>query len=203
MSKNQEVLNNKLMQAIWNKNFTEAESAIAEGAEINPKDSSVTPLTQAINSQNFDFAKKLILTYKAEVNLQNIYNNPLSAAVNNGNTDMVSFLFANSEINQKAIVNILLNFYTISSEVFDVLISKVTDINSPLAAISNSVEEVTLLEAAIVNRNIELMERLVKFGVEVTDYHYNLAEKEVYSNAASTLLKGFIYLTSLKIIQSC
>jgi hypothetical protein len=102
---------------------------------------------------------------------------------------MVSFLFANSEINQKAIVNILLNFYTISSEVFDVLISKVTDIDSTFA-ISNSVEEVTLLEAAIVNRNIELIERLVKFGVEVTDYHYNLADKEVYSNAASTLLKA-------------
>ena len=190
MSKNQEVLNNKLIQAIWNKNSEEAEAAIAEGAEINPKDSSVTPLTQAINSQNFDFAKKLILTYKAEVNLQDTYNNPLSAAVNNGNTDMVSFLFANSEINQKAIVNILLNFYTISSEVFDVLISKVTDINSPLAAISNSVEEVTLLEAAIVNRNTELIGRLVKFGVEVTDYHYNLADKELYSDAASTLLKA-------------
>ena len=111
MSKNQEVLNNKLIQAIWNKNSEEAEAAIAEGAEINPKDSSVTPLTQAINSQNFDFAKKLILTYKTEVNLQDTYNNPLSAAVNRGNTDMVSFLFANSEINQKAIVNILLNFY--------------------------------------------------------------------------------------------
>ncbi len=190
MSKNQEVLNNKLIQAIWNKNSEEAEAAIAEGAEINPKDSSVTPLTQAINSQNFDFAKKLILTYKAEVNLQDTYNNPLSAAVNRGNTDMVSFLFANSEINQKTIVNILLNFYTISSEVFDVLISKVTDINSPLAAISNSVAEVTLLEAAIVNHNTELIGRLVKFGVEVTDYHYNLADKELYSDAASTLLKA-------------
>ena len=190
MSKNQEVLNNKLIQAIWNKNSEEAEAAIAEGAEINPKDSSVTPLTQAINSQNFDFAKKLILTYKAEVNLQDTYNNPLSAAVNRGNTDMVSFLFANSEMNQKTIVNILLNFYTISSEVFDILISKITDINSPLAAISNSVEEVALLEAAIVNRNTELIGRLVKFGVEVTDYHYNLADKELYSDAASTLLKA-------------
>ena len=26
------------MQAIWNKNFEEVEAAIAEGAEINPKD---------------------------------------------------------------------------------------------------------------------------------------------------------------------
>ncbi len=190
MSKNQEELNNKLMQAIWYKNSEEAESAIAEGAEINSKAIGHTPLIDAINSQKFDLAKKLISTYKAEVNLQNLHHNPLSAAVSKGNADMVSFLFANSEINQKAVVNTLLNFYTISSEVFDVLISKVTDINSPLAGISNSAEEVTLLEAAISKNNTELMERLVKFGVEVTDHHYNLAEKEVYSNAASALLKA-------------
>ena len=61
MSKNQEVLNNKLMQAIWNKNFEEAEAAIAEGAEINPKDSSVTPLTHKL------------LIHKILILLKNLY----------------------------------------------------------------------------------------------------------------------------------